>query len=113
MEIKVKSKDFPDGITVNYDMPDSIEACIKRYGDETTYNLLTRQLTLGAQAIARNHIDNETEAQSAIDNWVPGVRQPGAKKSPLERASSLLGKLSPEELQALVEKARAAKKAAK
>lgn len=113
MELSVKSKDFPDGIAVNYDMPESIQDCVNRYGEETTYNLLTRQLTLGAQAVARNHIEDQAAAQSALDNWVPGTRQPRSAKSPLERASSLLGKLSPEELHALVEKARAAKKAAK
>ena len=111
MDIKVKSKENPEGIVVSYELPTDLYGFTKRFGDEQTFALANRAAVLAIQALARQHLDKpQEEVQKLVDAWEPGVRQPGVRKSPLERATAALGAMSAEDLAALLEKVKAAKK---
>lgn len=113
MEIKVKSKENPEGVTCTYNMPSTLAEFTERFGEEQTFNLAVRSATLAVQAVARQHINDQEAAQKAVDAWQPGVRQPGTRKTPFEKAAAALDGMSREELDALLERVRAAKKAEK
>lgn len=110
-DIKAKTKEFPNGHTISYDIPDTFSAFVGKYGEEYTLNLATAKLEHNVQSIVRQNIEKSTaEVQALVDAWVPGTRTAGAKKSPLERASAALAGMSADDLAALLEKVRAAKK---
>lgn len=117
-EIKVKSgrEEGATVVTVNYDIPTSSSAIVDKYGEETTVDLITRALTLGVQALVRQKLaageTDQAALQNMVDNWVPGVRGPITRQSPLERATSALNKLDPAALAELLAKVKAAQKAA-
>ena len=117
-EIKVKSgrEEGSTVVTVNYDIPTSSADLVAKYGEETVVDLCTRALTLGVQALVRQKLANgETDQatlQNMVDNWVPGVRGPITRQTPLERATSALNKLDPAALAELLAKVKAAQKAA-
>lgn len=118
-EIKVKSgrEEGATTVTVNYDLPTSTEAAVAKYGEETVLDLVNRALTLGVQALVRVQLGKEegtkdpAALQSLVDNWVPGVRGPVTRQTPLERASSAISKLDPSALAELLAKIKAAQKA--
>ena len=55
---------------------------------------------------------DQAALQAIVDNWVPGVRGPVTRQTPLERVTSALGKLDPAALAELLAKVKAAQKAA-
>jgi len=117
-EIKVKSgrEEGATVVSVNYDIPTSTSAIVDKYGEETVVDLVTRALTLGVQALVRQKLAagkaDQKELQDMVDQWVPGVRGPITRQTPLERATSALGKLDPAALAELLAKVKAAQKAA-
>lgn len=119
-EIKVKSgrEEGAAVVTVNYDIPTSTAALVDKYGEETVVDLVTRALTLGVQALVRTQMGKEdgtkdpAKLQELVDGWVPGVRGPITRQTPLERATSAIGKLDPAALAELLAKVKAAQKAA-
>jgi hypothetical protein len=117
-EIKVKSgrEEGATTVTVNYDIPGSVSEAISKYGENTVYDLLSRALTLGVQALVRVKMGkgetDQAALQAAVDNWTPGVRGPVTRQTPLERASSALKGMTPEQLAELLAKVKAQQKAA-
>lgn len=117
-EIKVKSgrEEGATTVVVNYDIPTSTQAAVERYGEDTVNDLIGRALTLGVQALVRTKLaagtTDQAELQKLVDNWQPGVRGPITRQTPLERATSALGKLDPAALAELLAKVKAAQKAA-
>lgn len=114
-EIKVKSGSGDDAkqVVVNYDFPADIGAAVEKYGDEQVLNLLHGAITLKIQAVVRQKIAvGESDVQSAVDNWQPGVRGPVSKKSMFERAQAALADFTPEQLAELAARVKAAQKAA-
>lgn len=117
-EIKVKSgrEEGATTVNVNYDIPTSSADLVAKYGEDTVVDLCTRSLTLGVQALVRTKLaKGEADAgtiQGIVDNWVPGVRGPVTRQTPMERATSALSKLDPEALAELLAKVKAAQKAA-
>lgn len=115
-EIKVKSgrEEGATTITVNYDLPATVADAITKYGEDTVADLVTRSLTLGVQALVRVKMGKGTtdagELQAAVDAWVPGVRGPVTRQTPLERATSALKSLDPAALAELLAKVKAAQK---
>lgn len=117
-EIKVKSgrEEGATVVTVNFDIPTSVQAAVDKYGEETTTDLIGRSLTLGVQALVRQKLaageTDQATLQNMVDNWIPGVRGPITRQTPLERATSALNKLDPAALAELLAKVKAAQKAA-
>lgn len=117
-EIKVKSgrEEGATTVTVNYDLPTSVQGAIEKFGEDTVHDLITRSLTLGVQALVRVKMGKGTtdqaELQAAVSGWVPGVRGPVTRQTPLERATSALKSLDPAALAELLAKVKAAQKGA-
>lgn len=114
MSIKVKSKETGVSVEFHYEIPDTLEGLVKKYGESTVADFAERGLRLGVQALARTNIAKpHAEIQALVNAWVPGTRGPRTAKTPLERASAVLSGMSPEDLAALIAKAKAAQHAKK
>ncbi len=112
-EIHVKNKENVEGVTVQYSLPVNISEAVEKYGDEQALAFLNRSVTLAVQALVRSNLDkSQEEVQALVDQWVPGVRSPAAKKSPLERATAALAGMDAEALQELLRKVKEKAKAA-
>lgn len=114
-DIKVKTGSGEEAkvVSVSYNIPETVAGLVEKYGDEQVAALAGRAITLAVQALVRQKIaagSSAEEAQGAVNAWVPGVRGPVTKKSPLERASAALSGMSPEDLAALLAKVKAAAK---
>jgi hypothetical protein len=108
MDISFKTKDNPEARTVTFAMPETLQALVDAYGEETVAAAAKGQFVISLQALARRHIEkSDEEIQALVNGWNPNERAAASSKSPLERASSQLTKLTPEERQALLEKLRA------
>lgn len=119
-EIKVKTgrEEGATSVSVNYELPASTSAAVEKYGEETALDLINRSLTLGVQALVRTQLGKEEgvkdpkKLQEMVDAWVPGVRGPVVRQTPLERASSALKGMDANALAELLAKVKAAQKAA-
>lgn len=110
-EIKVKTKEHPTPVVVNYDLPTDLPGLMEKFGDEVVATYANRGITLAIQALVRTNIDTpKDEIQKMVDSWVPGTRIRGPQKSPIEKATALLGNMSADDLQALLAKVKAAQK---
>ena len=102
-------------VSFTYDVPTTISSMVEKYGEETAHEFMTRAVDQAVQNVARVLLKEGKSAediQKAVNAWIPGVRGPINRKSPLERATNLLGSLSKEELAELVAKVKAAERAA-
>lgn len=113
-EIKVKTGKDQDArvVTVNYDIPETVTGLIEKYGEDQVVALTGRAITLAVQALVRQSLaaGQEGDLQAKVDAWVPGVRGPVSKKTPLQRAEQALATMSPEDLAALLAKVKAKQK---
>lgn len=106
-EIKVKTgkDETAKTVTVQYNVPETVQGLVDKFGEEQVASLAGRAVTLAVQALVRQKIaagTSEDALQGIVDAWVPGVRGPAVKKSPFERAQSALSNLSQEEMAALL-----------
>jgi hypothetical protein len=109
MEISFKTKEQPESRKVNFDMPADLDALRAKFGDDSVYAAATGAYVISLQALARRHIEkSDEEIQELVTNWNPNERAPAVKQTPFERAAGALGKLTPEERQALMAKLQAA-----
>lgn len=107
MKISAKTKDHPEPIEVEFDLPEDAEGLVAKYGLDLVADKARGALVIDIQAIMRRHIDNGADAaaiQDAVSQWVPGVRGPVTKQTPFQRASNALGSLSDEEKAELLRK---------
>jgi len=112
MDIKAKHRGETGGITVQYVAPQNLNEFIDKFGEEHTFDMALKSLIINLQNIARLHIDEGVErVQHLVNSWVPGDKNTRNKKTPLEKATSALEGMSGEDLQNLLERVRAAKKA--
>jgi len=113
MDIKAKSKELAEPIIVQFDVADDLKGLVAQYGDETVYELAVAEICRAIRNLALvNKAKPLAEIQGFVDGWQPGVRRARTTKTPLERASAALSGMSAEDLAALLEKVKAAKKAA-
>lgn len=96
--ISAKTKDHPESVTVNYDLPETVEGLIEKFGAEAVASAATDSLTISIQALLRRHIEKpQDELQALVDEWKPGVRSPAVQKTAFEKATGALSKLTDEE----------------
>lgn len=96
--ITAKKKDSDTSVTVNYDMPETLAGLVEKFGEDAVVGAAIDSFTISLQALIRRHIDKpQEEVQAIADAWVPGVRGPAVKKTPLEKAKSALSQMSAEE----------------
>ena len=106
--ISAKTKDHPESVTVNYDMPETLEGLVEKFGAEAIANAARDSLVISIQALLRRHIEKpQEELQALADAWVPGQRQAPVAKSAFEKATSNITKLSPEERAELLRRLQA------
>lgn len=110
MDISAKTKDHPDAVTCQYDVPESLSELVARFGEGVVVSAARGSIVIDAQAFMRRHIEKGQEAiQGLLNAWTPGVRQPGTKKSAFDKAAAAIGSLSAEERAELIKKLKGAK----
>lgn len=98
MEIQFKTKENPEVKKVNFEMPADLGALTTKFGEDSVYQAAKGAFVISLQALLRRHYEkSQEELQAIADAWNPNERAPAIKQTPLERAQSALGKLSPEE----------------
>ena len=108
MEIQFKTKDQPEARKFEYDMPTDLAGLTAKFGEDAVAKAAQGAFVISLQALARRHIEKtDEEIQTLAQGWNPNERAAAVKQSPLERATSALGKLSPEEKAELLKKLRA------
>jgi len=113
MDIKAKSKELAEPIIVQFDVPDTLKALVAKYGEETVHELAVAEICRAIRNLTLvNKAKPLAEIQGFVDGWQPGVRRARTTKTPLERASAALSSMSAEDLAALLEKVKAARKSA-
>ena len=109
-EVSAKTKDHPEKVTVNYDIPSSLADLVARFGEDQVAGAAEGAITISLQSFIRSHIDKtQEEVQNLVNGWLPGVRQAAVKQTPLEKASSALKAMSAEDRAALLAQLRALK----
>lgn len=90
--------------TVKVDLPDSINEAIKQYGEEIVYNRFMASVVIDLQSSVRTQIRKEDFAASNLEtyftSWKPKLKARG--KSVSEKIGDMLGKLTPEEREAVL-----------
>ena len=108
MEISFKTKEQPEVRKVNYDMPETLQGLVDKFGEQSVADAATGQFIISIQALCRRHIEkSDDEIQELVTAWDPTTRAAPTKQSPFERAAGALGKLSAEEKQDLLAKLKA------
>ncbi len=103
MEISAKTAAHPEAVKASYDMPETYEGLVEKFGSEAVGSAARAQFVISLQAYMRRHIDKPAdELQSLVTNWAPDQRTPATKKSAFEKAKGALGSLSAEERAALL-----------
>jgi len=93
-------------VSLNYPIPETVEACMAEFGEEAVYNVFLSRLKVGIQDCARKMLKEgktDAEIQVVVDAYRPGVRRSTAA-TPLDKATKLLGGMSEEDRAALIEK---------
>lgn len=111
MKVSAKTKAKPTPVVVDYNIPDDLPGLQKAFGDAVVAAAAKGAIVISLQAFIRRHIEKGTvvaEIQKAVTAWKPDVRSV-VKQSALEKVSSNLDKLSPEDRKALLAKLSAMK----
>ena len=109
MQISAKTKKNPDVVTIEYDLPETLADLISKFGEKVVESAAKGSLVITVQAAMRRMIEkgkNTQEIQDAMATFTPSAREV-SKASAFDKASAQIGKLSPEERRALVEKLQA------
>lgn len=102
-EISFRKKGDETSRKANFDMPESLEALVAKFGEDAVYSNAVDSITISLQALGRRHIDKpDAEIQALFDAWVPGTRGAVVRKSPFEKAQALVGGLNAEQRAALL-----------
>jgi hypothetical protein len=101
--ISAKKKDSDKVVSLEYDMPETLEALTEKFGAEVVASAAVDSFTISIQSLIRRHFDkSQEEIEAAVAAWQPGVRTAGVKKTPLEKAQAALKAMSPEDRAALL-----------
>lgn len=93
-------------ITVQYNVPDDLKGLSAAFGDDVVAAAAKGAIVISLQAFLRRHIERGTshaDVHKAVAAWKPDVRTI-TKQSAMEKATSALDKLTPEEKKALLAK---------
>lgn len=100
IEAKVTKGDRAGQVfSAEYDMPQSIDEAVERFGHDVVYSNFRGAITIAVQSVMRTAImkdDASPESvQEAVDKYQPKLRAEG--KSLTEKAEDILSRLTPEE----------------
>jgi hypothetical protein len=108
MDVSAKTKEHPDPVTVQYEIPDDFAGLVSAFGEEAVASAAKGQIVISLQAFMRRHIEKSaSELQELVSAWRPDQRAPAVRQTPFERAAGALGKLSAEEKAELLRKLQA------
>jgi hypothetical protein len=111
MKVSAKTKEKPTPVVVEVNIPDTLQDLQKSYGDDVVAAAAKGAIIISLQAFMRRHIEKGTalpEIQKEASAWRPDVRTV-VKQTALEKASSSIKQLSPEERKALLAQLQALK----
>lgn len=108
MEVTAKTKEHPEVVSVQFDLPADLKGAVALYGEDVVYNKFAAATVIDLQAVLRRNIEKpQEELQALVNGWKPGVRAPAAKQSAFEKATAAISAISdPEERKALLKKLR-------
>ena len=109
MKISAKTKEKPDPVTVEYNIPEKLPELVTNFGEEVVAKAAQGAIIISLQAFMRRHIEKNTalsEIQKEVSGWRPDVRSV-TRQTAFEKATSSLDKLTPEERKALLMKLQA------
>lgn len=107
--ISAKTKEHPESVSVEYDLPETVEGLVEKFGAEAVAAAAKDSLVISIQALLRRNIEKSAdELQTLANEWKPGVRSPAVQKSAFEKAAQQVGKMSEEERQELLRRLQAA-----
>lgn len=110
MQISAKTKDHPEKVAIEYDLPETLAELTAKFTEDVILSAARSSIVIDAQAFIRRNIDKGfEEIQNLMNSWVPGVRQPGQKKSAFEKAATAITAMSAEERAELIKKLKALK----
>ena len=105
MDISAKTKEHPEAVTVQYDLPEDLDGLVAKFGAEVVASNALGAIVISLQSLLRRHIDKpQEELQAIATEWRPDQRTAPVKKTAFERATSAIGSLSAEERQALLDR---------
>jgi len=109
MEISAKTKEMTAAVTIEYDMPTTLDGLVEKFGADVVGSAAQGALIISLQAAMRRMIEKEkpqAEIQSTLAGWRPDVRSV-VKQTAFEKVTSSLDKLSPDERKSLLAKLKA------
>jgi len=97
-DITAKKKDSENAVTVSYDLPETLEGLVEKFGAEAVAGAATDSFVISLQAVIRRNFEkSQEEIEAAVAGWVPGQRSAAVKKSPAEKAKAAFSAMSAEE----------------
>lgn len=107
VQAKVKSGDRAGEIfAIEYEMPGTIDEARQKWGDDVAFSQLKAAVVISLQSFMRQQIQKDgattDSVQAACQEWSPSKGR-GPARPISERAQELLGRMSIEERQALLE----------
>lgn len=92
-------------ITVTFSIGHTLDELVAQFGEAIVATKAREKLVINLQDTLRNAAKKgEPDLQALADNWTPGSRVRGPRKSKSEKIESLFAGLSAEERRALMEK---------
>lgn len=109
MEITAKTSKTDRVASVQYDMPESVDALVERFGADVIASKAISALTIDLQALIRRSLEGgktDAEIQDLVNSWKPGERITIAK-DPMAAALAVFKTKTPEEQEAFLAELRA------
>ncbi len=112
MEVTARLKDKPDSaVTINYDLPTDLDALVANFGKEVVASKAIDSIVIDIQSNIRRLIRKggaeatAEKIQEKLAQYKPSSVST-VRRTPQERMSDLLGKMSPDEQKALLKQLR-------
>jgi hypothetical protein len=88
-------------LTAEYDFGSNTQEAVELFGEEVVFSTFKAQAVVKLQSVMRSAAKAGKDVQEVVNAWKPGVARVRGK-SPVEKALSAFGKMSPEEQQAFI-----------
>jgi hypothetical protein len=96
---------------VSKELPSNVDEAVEMWGSEVVFSRLRGAVVIDLQSFVRTKIKSkdftEESLQAAVDAWSPGTRGPGVSME--TKAENLMAAMTPDQLQALLDRVEARK----
>lgn len=106
MQISAECPELQKELTVEVDIPETVNGLLEKYGEEVVYSAAKKSLVISAQAIIRSMIrsgKSDEEIAEYMKSWKPGVQRT-SKGDAVASILSKFSKMSEAQQKAFVEK---------